>query len=234
MNDTTETARPVRRLKRSLNDRVFAGVCGGLADYLGISAVGIRIVWFIMALAGGTGIVAYLIAIFLIPNEQPVVRRAPRPSGSGRLIFGLLLILFGSLIMLRHWFWFPFDFFSAFWKIVLPVGLILIGIAIMAMRPKRAVEIEQTAYIPEPEAQPISPPREPIMGSLRRSRRDKVLFGVCGGLAEKWQVDSALVRVGWAAGTLLTHGFGLLVYLLLLAVIPLEPARTPPADSTVA
>lgn len=56
--------------------------------------------------------------------------------------------------------------------------------------------------------------------ALRKSRSDKVLAGVCGGLAEQWGVDSTLVRVLFVVGTLFT-GFvpGLLAYLVFVLVM---------------
>jgi len=227
MNEATTAKQPIRRLKRSLDNRVFAGVCGGLADYLGANATGIRIIWLILTIAGGAGIIAYLLAFMLIPAERPAPGRRPQPSGSGRLIFGLLLILFGSVILIRHWFWFPFDFFETFWRIALPAGLIVIGLAIMILRPKRSNITEPPLSPSEPEEPQLQPPPpfQPYFSNLRRSRRDKIFFGICGGLAEKWQIDPALVRVGWAAGTLMTHGLGFLIYFILLAVMPLEPER---------
>lgn len=56
--------------------------------------------------------------------------------------------------------------------------------------------------------------------ALRKSTSDKVLAGVCGGLAANWEVDSTLVRVLFVVGTLLS-GFvpGLLAYLVLALVM---------------
>lgn len=55
-----------------------------------------------------------------------------------------------------------------------------------------------------------------------RSRTDRVLAGVCGGLAEYLDVDPTLVRVGWVVVTLFSAGIGLLAYLLLWLLAPEE------------
>ena len=55
---------------------------------------------------------------------------------------------------------------------------------------------------------------------LRRSRRDKVLGGVAAGVAMQFDADTTLVRVIWAV--LALSGVGVLLYLVLWAVIPLE------------
>ena len=52
--------------------------------------------------------------------------------------------------------------------------------------------------------------------------REKVLGGVCGGLAKYFNVDPVLVRVGWVVLTVLSMGFGILLYLLLWLVAPEE------------
>jgi len=56
---------------------------------------------------------------------------------------------------------------------------------------------------------------------ISRSRSDRYIGGVCGGLAEHFGVDPALVRVGFAVSTLFS-GAGLLAYLILLAILPAD------------
>jgi phage shock protein C len=61
---------------------------------------------------------------------------------------------------------------------------------------------------------------------LQRSRTEKMLGGVCGGLAAYFGVDPTLVRVLWVALTLIV-GVGILLYLILWVVMPLEPPAQP-------
>jgi phage shock protein C len=61
-------------------------------------------------------------------------------------------------------------------------------------------------------------------GRLFRSPDDRVLAGVAGGMAEAYDLDPALVRVGWALLTLLTGGVFLVVYIVMALVVPLRPA----------
>lgn len=61
---------------------------------------------------------------------------------------------------------------------------------------------------------------------LQRSRTEKVLGGVCGGLAEYFNVDPTLVRVLWIVMTLIV-GVGILLYIILWFVMPLEPPTEP-------
>jgi phage shock protein C len=58
------------RLYRSTKDKVIAGVCGGMGEYFDLDPVLFRIVWILLALAFGLGIVAYLIAWIIIPKKK--------------------------------------------------------------------------------------------------------------------------------------------------------------------
>lgn len=58
-------------LRRSRNDRVFAGVCGGLAEFFGISAFWFRLAFVIATLPGGVpGIGAYVILWLILPKAE--------------------------------------------------------------------------------------------------------------------------------------------------------------------
>lgn len=59
----------VKRLYRSGRDKILGGVCGGIAEYLGVDPVLIRLIWVIITLAWGVGILAYIIAWIIIPRN---------------------------------------------------------------------------------------------------------------------------------------------------------------------
>ncbi|MBN1631166.1 MAG: PspC domain-containing protein [Thermoleophilia bacterium] len=64
---------------------------------------------------------------------------------------------------------------------------------------------------------------------LHRSRTDKMIGGVCGGLGEYFGIDPTIVRVVWVAITLF-GGAGILAYLILWIIMPQDPAGpVPPA-----
>lgn len=63
-----------KRLYRSRTDRRVAGVCGGIADYLAVDPTLVRIIWAIFALAGGPGIVIYIVMAAIIPEEPQFVQ----------------------------------------------------------------------------------------------------------------------------------------------------------------
>ena len=74
-----------RRLVRSANDKKIAGVCGGLAEYFGVDATAIRLLWVILSIFGGAvigGVIAYLFAWIIIPPAPEMVMSTPAPAAS--------------------------------------------------------------------------------------------------------------------------------------------------------
>ena len=68
MSEQQPTQRPA--LQRSSTDKVIAGVCGGLARTLGIDPVVVRVIVAVLAIFGGAGFAAYVIAWILIPSDD--------------------------------------------------------------------------------------------------------------------------------------------------------------------
>ncbi len=57
-------------LRRSKHNRIVAGVCGGLAEFFGISSFWFRLAFLIALLPGGVpGILLYLLMMVIMPNE---------------------------------------------------------------------------------------------------------------------------------------------------------------------
>jgi phage shock protein C len=63
------TVAKTRRLYRSRTDRKLAGVCGGLAQYFNTDATLIRVLFVVLALLGGPGLVIYLLMWILVLEE---------------------------------------------------------------------------------------------------------------------------------------------------------------------
>ena len=59
-----------KRLCRSRWNRMLAGVCGGIAEYLGWDPTLVRVAWIVLTLLGGSGILIYLI-FWLVMPESP-------------------------------------------------------------------------------------------------------------------------------------------------------------------
>jgi phage shock protein C len=68
------------------------------------------------------------------------------------------------------------------------------------------------------------------MDRLYRSRDDRMLAGVAGGLAQMWGADPSLVRVIWALLAIFTGGLAFIVYIVMALVIPEEPPLPDAAD----
>jgi phage shock protein C len=58
-----------KRLMRARGGRKIAGVCLGFAEYFDIDVTLIRIVWLVLAICGGAGLLAYIIAWIVMPEE---------------------------------------------------------------------------------------------------------------------------------------------------------------------
>ena len=69
MTENTTAQPAVKRLERSRDDRMLAGVCGGLARYFDLSPALYRVGFVVLALLGGAGILIYLAAALVIPEE---------------------------------------------------------------------------------------------------------------------------------------------------------------------
>ena len=59
----------MKKLYRSTSDKKIAGVCGGLAKFLNVDPTIVRLVWVACALFAGFGLLLYIIAMILVPEE---------------------------------------------------------------------------------------------------------------------------------------------------------------------
>jgi len=60
----------IKRLYRNKKDKIIGGVCGGIAEYLNVDPVIIRLLWIVASLIWGAGILAYIIAWIIIPKKH--------------------------------------------------------------------------------------------------------------------------------------------------------------------
>ncbi len=63
----------IRHLYRSQDNRIFAGICGGLGDYFSVDPVALRLAMLVFVIFTGffPGVLAYILAIFIIPPKNP-------------------------------------------------------------------------------------------------------------------------------------------------------------------
>lgn len=139
----------VKKLYRSRHNRLIFGVCGGLADYFAIDVIVIRLIFVVLALGGGSGLVVYLIASIVIPNEGSVNGKislnegevgevvnkvgqkikdlkTTNPKVDWQFLFGFFLIFLGLAMLISKIL--PFrDLWNTMWPIFLAViGLVII------------------------------------------------------------------------------------------------------------
>ena len=58
-----------KKLTKSATNRMICGVCAGIGDYINVDATVVRILWVIFSLAGGAGLLAYIIAAIIMPEQ---------------------------------------------------------------------------------------------------------------------------------------------------------------------
>jgi phage shock protein PspC (stress-responsive transcriptional regulator) len=107
MND-----QPRKRLLRSRDDRILAGVAGGIANYLDVDPTLVRVGFVAAALFGGLGIAAYLVLAVVTPNDDGSGSPAPGERPSAWLV---VLAVLAVLIVLPGPFWGAFGWWGGGW-----------------------------------------------------------------------------------------------------------------------
>lgn len=213
-----EAGKTTRRLFRSRVDRYLSGVCGGLGEYFQIDSNIVRIIFVVLAFMGGIGILLYLAGLIIIP-ENPSQEPQPRKASDTTFFWAVLLIVVGLILLFKELgLFYYFNLWHIPWSVVWGVFLIALGLILIFSFARRGVP-ETGAAAEETSQLPESAPR------IYRSRTDRMIAGVCGGLAKYFNIDSSLVRLGWVLASLASVGLGLLVYILLVIIFPEEPTE---------
>jgi phage shock protein C len=63
-----------KKLVRSQENRMLFGVCGGVAEYLNIDPVLVRLFFVLLALSTGWGFIVYILLAILMPEEKPIAK----------------------------------------------------------------------------------------------------------------------------------------------------------------
>lgn len=143
------------KLHRSESSKIIAGVCGGLGEYFDVDPTIIRIVFVLMTIFGGSGILIYIILWLVIPSEnsnQQLSQRnvkdnakelrskvqtfahdikrsseSKRSNTDSRPWWGLLIVILGAAFLMSNYGLFDFSEFSKLW----PLALIALGLLIL-------------------------------------------------------------------------------------------------------
>ncbi len=136
----------IKKFYRSRTDRVIWGVCGGLGEYFAIDSVWFRIMFVVLALVNGFGILLYLILALAVSNNprvksvgadrvkdlaQELSTSAKKISGEmktetghqARNILGLVVLTIGIVMLLQEFFHIHLN-----WSLVYPFLIILLGL----------------------------------------------------------------------------------------------------------
>lgn len=137
-----------KKLTRSRDKRVIAGVAGGLGNYLDIDPILIRIIIVLITIFHGVGLLIYIIMWIVIPEEPyktfnqtsnetsmgdfsnteaeiGIEEKLQNNSNNGKVIVGVILILIGAVFLLERFL--PIIDF----KLVFSFGLIILGLALI-------------------------------------------------------------------------------------------------------
>ena len=115
-----------KRLYRSKTDAILGGVCSGLAKYLQIDPTLIRLIFVLITLAGGAGVLIYIVMWIIVPEEGTIQTNAPevlsgeglrdrfgdmrddlvdavrQPNPAGVRILGVALVIYGAFLIIQN------------------------------------------------------------------------------------------------------------------------------------
>ncbi len=220
MNNNKSPHSYYRKLYRSKVSRTIGGVCGGIAEYFNIEPTLVRITFVILAFLNGMGLIAYLAGLIIIPENpkrEPVQPVAKSGNSDSSVTWGIVLIVIGIFLGLKqldfwdfHWFFFWPRFYRM--DLFLPTLVIFIGIfyLLIAFREKNE----------SPDEVRDDARSQTTSKRLQRIPSQKMIAGVCTGLADYLHVDVTFIRLGWVLLSLLNMLMGILIYIILAIVLP--------------
>ena len=176
---TTETQTPTKELHRSSDDRIIAGVAGGLGRYFDISPTFFRIGFVILTLVGGAGILLYVAAALVIPEEgradsivsEALRRHRDRPW----LLAGVALVGIALVSLIAQADFWPNSGFA--WTLLLLGGLAIV------IAQRRTNDGSPPPETQSPAAQPRPRPPSlflPVIGALLAAAGALALLAAVG------------------------------------------------------
>jgi phage shock protein C len=222
-----ETA--IRRLTRSRRDRVFGGVCGGLAEYLMWDPAVVRVAYVVLTLLsfGVGGVFLYLIAWMFIPlTDQSADSNAPvevaeKSVRNTRAVVGVLLCIAGALMLMVLIL--PFWVVPMAKRVLGPLLLIVLGLALVMWRrtDSETIWTPPVPGAPRPEPGDAGRPQAAAGRHFVRVHQGRKIAGVCAGFGRYFDLDPTIIRLLWLVFMLL-GGAGILLYLICWVAMPLE------------
>ncbi len=229
---------PDKTLYRSASNRMISGICGGLAEYFDVDASVLRIAMvaftvITLPVFGPFVFLAYLVCVFIIPRDPgltpatgtdssadagnpdqqvPGTRQIAENQPTSRnntMVMGGLLILLAVIVL--TWSYAPdFGRFSFFLPMV---PIVAIGAAVFILFVYRGQIMEFFKH-----------------RRLYRLNEGKKIFGVCNGLADAFNLDPTLMRIGFFIAFLFSVGTVTLIYLFMAFIMPEGRPELPEED----
>jgi phage shock protein C len=226
-----DTSGEKKRLYKSRTNRMIDGVCGGIAEYFGVDPTLVRIAWVLLTILGGSGILLYIAAMIIMPTnpvfppiqgQETAAPQSPSSSANQRF-WGFLLVIVGAAwLMSNLGVWHRWWGFS--WDLLLPTALILAGVAFL---------FGGRNYVTSSSQNQSDDRKDPAMNNttdnrqaprkLYRSRIDRKLFGVCGGLGSYFGIDPTIVRLLFVITIFASFGLAVFAYIVMAIIVPDEP-----------
>jgi len=152
---SSKTPESASKLYRSEKNRMLGGVCAGLGEFFNVDATLIRILFVVITIFGGGGILIYILLWLIIPSEssfselskknfeknvQEVKSKAQEFAKDIKLnstkadpkqILGFAILIFGVLLLMGN---FGILSLARLWKFVPAVAIIIFGLAILTKR----------------------------------------------------------------------------------------------------
>lgn len=193
-----------RKFYRSTHNKMIAGVASGIADYFKIDVVLVRLIFLLSLLLGGFGIIAYIVAwigapksrdiVISIDDEEGISYREERGGGIGGWMKAfaafICVVLVSSAV---------FDSWEGSTIVVFSVG-VTIGLYYLWKNIGQGIVGER-------------------MG-LYRSTENKRIWGVFGGLAERFGIDATILRVLGVVFVIVGVGVVIPLYCLYAILVP--------------
>lgn len=229
---------PDKTLYRSASNRMISGICGGLAEYFDVDASVMRVAMvaftvITLPVFGPFVFLAYLVCIFIIPRDpgispamasdssadgehtdqseqgvRKVAEKQPANRNNGMVWGGLLILL--AVIVLAWSNALNFGRFSFFLPMV---PIVAIGAAVFILFVYKGPIMEFFKH-----------------RRLYRLNEGKKIFGVCSGLADAFNLDPTLVRIGFFIVFLFSVGTVTLIYLFMAFIMPVGPPELSAED----
>ncbi len=154
----------MKRLYKSRKNKVIDGICGGIAEYFDVDPVIVRIAFVLFFFLGGSGLLAYIIGMIIIPSEHSLEReereeaavetpdssrqykpeiktgeeKTPaRTFSNNSLLIGIILVILGAIFLMGNFSFFHSPYWwirNHLWDLIIPGIMIALGIGLLLKR----------------------------------------------------------------------------------------------------